>query len=67
MIVLVARAVISWTYDVTLGCSSSMVGRLVMNQGSSLVWQMGGATLSIILLVHMLSKLVGQSSPPARL
>ncbi len=37
----VARAVSSWTYVVTLGCSSSMVEHLVTNQGSSLVWQWG--------------------------
>ncbi len=35
------------------GCSSSMAGHLVMNQGSSLVWQMGGAALLIILLAHL--------------
>jgi hypothetical protein len=43
----------SWTYAVTLGCSSSMAKHLVMNKGSSLAWQMGGVTLSIILLVHL--------------
>ncbi len=32
----------SWTYVVTLGFSFSIVERLVMNQGSSLAWQMGG-------------------------
>jgi hypothetical protein len=42
-----------WTYVVTLGCSYSMARRLVTNHGSSLVWQMGGVTLSIILLVHL--------------
>jgi hypothetical protein len=42
-----------WTYVVTLGCSSSMVEHLVMNQGSSLAWQMGGIALSIILLAHL--------------
>jgi hypothetical protein len=52
-LVLAARVVSSWTYVVTLGCSSSMVGHLVTNQGSSNVWQMGGATLSIILLAHL--------------
>jgi hypothetical protein len=30
-----------------------MTEHLVMNQGNSLVWQMGGATLSIILLAHL--------------
>jgi hypothetical protein len=50
--VLVARATSSWTYVVTLGCSSSMAGHLVTNRESSLAWQMGGVTLSIILLVH---------------
>jgi hypothetical protein len=51
--VLAARAASSWTYVVTLGCSSLMAGQLVTNQGSSLIWQMGGATLSIILLAHL--------------
>jgi hypothetical protein len=36
MPMLVAGAASSWTYVVMLGCSSSMVGHLVMNQGSSL-------------------------------
>jgi hypothetical protein len=53
MLVLVAGATSSWTYVVTLGCSSSMAGHLATNQGSSLVWQMGGAALSIILLAHL--------------
>jgi hypothetical protein len=52
-LVLVVGAASSWTYVVTLGCSFSMVGHLVMNHGSSLVWQLGGITLSIMLLVHM--------------
>jgi hypothetical protein len=52
--VLATKATSSWTYVVTLGCSSSMAGHLVMNQGSSLTWQMGGVTLLIILLAHML-------------
>jgi hypothetical protein len=51
--VLAARAVSSWTYVVTLGCSSLMVEHPVMNQGSSLAWQMGGVVLSIILLAHL--------------
>jgi len=53
MILLVVGVVSSWTYAVTLGCSSSMVGHLATNQGSSLVWQMGGVTLLIILLAHL--------------
>jgi len=53
MLVLAAGATSSWAYAVTLGCLSSMVGHLVTNQGNSLVWQMGGATLSIILLAHL--------------
>jgi hypothetical protein len=53
MLVLAAKAASSWTYVVTLGCSSLMAGHLATNQGSSLVWQMGGATLSIILLAHL--------------
>ncbi len=58
----VARAMSSLTYVVTLGCSSSMVEHLVMNKGSSFTWQMGGATLSIILLVHLqFSKLLHTS------
>ncbi len=43
----------SWTYVMMLGCSSLMVEHLVTNQGSSLAWQMGGASLSIILLTHL--------------
>ncbi len=43
----------SWTYVVMLGYSSSMVEHLMTNKGSSLAWQMGGAPLSIILLVHL--------------
>ncbi len=31
MLILVAKATSSWTYVVTLGCSSSMAGHLVMN------------------------------------
>jgi hypothetical protein len=50
MLMLAVGAMSSWTYAVMLGCSSSMVGHLVMNQGCSLVWQMGGVALSIILL-----------------
>jgi hypothetical protein len=50
-----------WLHDKTLmlvlavGAVSyySMVGHLATNQGSSLVWQMGGVALSIILLVHL--------------
>jgi len=38
---LAAGAVSSWTYVVMLGCSSSMAKHPMMNQGSSLVWQMG--------------------------
>jgi hypothetical protein len=53
MLVLAARVVSSWTYVMMLGCSSSMAGHLVTNQGSSIVWQMGGATLLIILLAHL--------------
>jgi hypothetical protein len=53
MLVLAIGAVSSWTYVVTLGCSSSMARHLVMNRGSSLTWQMGGATLSTILLAHL--------------
>jgi hypothetical protein len=45
MLMLAARAASSWTYAVTLGCSSSMARHLATNQGSSLVWQMGGASL----------------------
>jgi hypothetical protein len=43
----------SSTYVVTLGCSSSMAEHMVMNQGSLPAWQIGGITLSIILLAHM--------------
>jgi hypothetical protein len=50
---LAVGAVSSWTYVVMLGYSSSMARHLVTNQGSSLAWQMGGATLSIILLAHL--------------
>jgi len=53
MLVLAIGAASSWTYAVMLGCSSSMAGHLVTNQGNSLVWQMGGATLSIIFLAHL--------------
>ncbi len=53
MLVLAVRAASSWTYVVTLGCSSSMAGHMATNQGNSLVWQMGGATLLIILLAHL--------------
>jgi len=53
MLLLVAGAASSWTYAVTLGCSSSMAEHLATNQGSSLVWQMGGVALLIILLVHL--------------
>jgi len=35
MPMLAAMAVNSWTYAMTLGCSSSMAGHLVMNQGNS--------------------------------
>jgi UDP-N-acetylglucosamine enolpyruvyl transferase len=35
-LVLVVGATSSWTYAMTLSCSSSMTGRLVTNQGSSL-------------------------------
>ncbi len=38
MPVLAAKAASSWTYVMTLGCSSSMVGHLVMNQRNSLAW-----------------------------
>jgi hypothetical protein len=51
--VLATRVSSSWTYAVTLGYSSSMAEHLVTNKGSSLVWQMGGITLSIILLAHL--------------
>jgi hypothetical protein len=50
MLVLAAKVMSSWTYVVMLGCSSSMAEHLVTNQGSSLVWQMEGVTLLIILL-----------------
>ncbi len=50
---LATGAMSSWTYVVTLVCSSSMVEHLVTNQGSSLVWQMGGVTLSVILFAHV--------------
>jgi hypothetical protein len=52
-LVLAAKAVSSWTYVVMLSCSSSMAGHLVMNQGSSIAWEMGGTALSIILLAHL--------------
>jgi hypothetical protein len=61
-LVLAVGVVRSWTYVVTLGCSSSMAGHLVINQGSSFTWQMGGATLLIILLAHLqFSKLLHTS------
>jgi hypothetical protein len=53
ILLLVAGAASSWTYVVMLGCSSSMAGHLVTNQGSSLAWQMGGIALLIILLTHL--------------
>jgi hypothetical protein len=53
MLALAARAASSLTYAVTLGCSSSMVEHLVMNKGSLHAWQIGGVTLTIILLAHM--------------
>jgi hypothetical protein len=53
MLVLRVGAASSWTYVVMLGCSSSMVGHLAMNKGNSLIWQMGGVALSIILLAHL--------------
>jgi hypothetical protein len=52
-LVLVARVVSSCTYVLTLGYSSSMAGHQVTNQGSSNVWQMGGAARLIILLAHL--------------
>jgi len=53
MLVLVVGAASFWTYAMMLGCSSSMAKCLVTNHGSSLAWQMGGTTLSIILLAHL--------------
>ncbi len=53
MLMLVIGVASSWTYAVMLGCSSSMVGHLATNKGNSLVWQMGGVALSIILLAHL--------------
>jgi hypothetical protein len=53
MLMLTIGAACSWTYVVTLGCSSSMAGHLATNQGSSFAWQMRGVTLSIILLAHL--------------
>jgi hypothetical protein len=41
-LILTAGVASSWTYVVMLGYSSSMVGHLVTNQGSSLTWQFGG-------------------------
>jgi hypothetical protein len=38
MLVLAIGAASSWTYAMTLGCSSSMARHLATNQGSSLVW-----------------------------
>ncbi len=52
-LVLAARAASSWTYDVTLGCSSLMAEHPMTNQGNSLVWQMEGVTLSIVLFAHL--------------
>jgi hypothetical protein len=61
-LVLVAKVARSWTYAVTLGCSSSMAKHLTTNQGSSFVWQIGGVALSIILLAHLqFSKLLHTS------
>ncbi len=40
-LVLVVGATNSWTYVVTLGCSSSMAGHLVKNKRSSFAWQIG--------------------------
>jgi hypothetical protein len=51
--VLVVAVMSSWTYVVTLGCSSLMAEHPLTNQGSSLAWQMGGVALSIILLAHL--------------
>jgi len=48
MLVLATGAAGSWTFAVTLGCSSSMAGHLVTNQGSSFVWQMGGSIVNYI-------------------
>jgi hypothetical protein len=53
MLMLVIGVASSWTYAVMLGCSSSMVRHLATNKGNSLVWQMGGVALSIILLAHL--------------
>jgi len=52
-LVLATKAVSSWTYVVTLSYSSLMARHLVTNQGNSFAWQMGGITLSIILLAHL--------------
>jgi len=52
-LVLAVAVANSWTDVVTLGCSSLMARHLATNQGSSFVWQMGGTTLSIILLGHL--------------
>jgi hypothetical protein len=50
---LATGAVSSWTYVVTLGCSSSMAEHPMINQESSFAWQMGGVALSIIFLAHL--------------
>jgi hypothetical protein len=50
---LATRGASFWTYVVTMGYSSLMAEHPTTNQGSSVVWQMGGAALSIILLAHL--------------
>ncbi len=50
---IVTPVLVVGAYAMMLGWSSSMIGHLVTNQGSSFAWQMGSVALSTMFLVHL--------------